>query len=103
MTIPDAIWSTPTSTGKTLGQRVSRKPPATRVLAGENLDAFVKIWNDRLMDALETTDRKMEEKARLLLEFLAENHPTDFTLLLWGEFKLSAVYNNKLERIFLIE
>lgn len=103
MTITEEIWATPTPTGQTLAERVMRTPPLIRVMQQDNLDAFVKIWSERLKDALAGTDQAMEKKARTLLEFVAIKPPDGFALLLWGEFKLSALYNSELKRIYLIE
>ncbi len=103
MIISDIIWATPTSSGEILEKRVLRKHPSIRALGGDSLDTFIKIWNERLNDALQTSNREMEKKAQSLLKFLAENHSKDFTLLLWSEYKLSAVYNNERGTIFIIE
>jgi hypothetical protein len=103
MNISDDIWSTPTMSGQTLGERVSRKAPAVRIMDGDSFQNFVNVWNERLRDSVDASNHEMEKKARLVLGFLEQNKPPGILLLLWGEFKLSAIYNSNLERIFLVE
>ena len=103
MNMSDAVWSTRTFNGQSLGERVSKTPPTVRVVDDDNLKAFVATWNERLQDALSRADREMESKSRSLLEFVTGEKPSDIFLLLWGQFKLSAVYNKRIEEIFLIQ
>jgi len=101
--IPDSIWSISTSNGQGLGERVARKAPTVRTMDEDAFLRFVNVWNERLNDALETSNSEMKIKAQLILEFLKENQPPGISLLLWGDYKLSAIYNCNLEKIFLLE
>jgi hypothetical protein len=72
-------------------------------MQGENLDAFVKIWNERLNDAIAYGNLKVEAKARSVIEFVTHRSSDDLILLLWGSSKLAAIYDDQTKKILLIE
>src|SRR5262245_57903201 len=59
--ISESLWIISLPGGRTLGERVSWQSPAIREFQPDSLNAFTKVWEERLGNARRLQDNAMEK------------------------------------------
>jgi len=89
MEIPNSVWSHRLLNGVAVVDFVENSKPT--VVAVTDATAFKNVWQQRLRDAQRLRMKEYEAKAKRILAFVAKHEQIE--MLLWGRYKLAALFD----------